>query len=463
MANNFLRFNAGTITLDLQNAEDFPLKLIGTFKHDPRSGNFRARACDYGSTALMLRESGFEFIDEVRDYSPLSDLAVKEPLTPHKHQQQALEAWSHAGFKGTVSLPTGAGKTILAVLAIARLRRPALILVPTIDLLTQWCSVLEKFFKVPIGMLGGGSHDIQPITVSTYDSAVLQMEFIGNRFALLVADECHHLPGPGYQLAAAMCIAPFRLGLSATMEMDAERTAVLKDLMGNNVFNVAIDELEGKILSPYQVKRLFVQLNADEEARYRECRNIYTGFLRRYGISMASADGWRSFLIGCARFNGGKEAFSAFLEQRKIARAGVSKMSLLSGIFQQHAGERIIIFTADNDSAYAIGRHFTLPVITHHTKSAERKDFLDCFRNGTYPCLVTSKVLNEGVDVPSAAVGVVFSGSGSVREHVQRLGRVLRPSPGKVQAVLYELVSAGTSEEYTSGRRREHRAYRKRR
>ena len=183
MANNFLRFNAGTITLDLQNAEDFPLKLIGTFKHDPRSGNFRARACDYGNTALMLRESGFEFIDEVRDYSPLPELAIKEPLTPHKHQQQALEAWSHAGFKGTVSLPTGAGKTILAVLAIARLRRPALILVPTIDLLTQWCSVLEKFFKVPIGMLGGGSHDIQPITVSTYDSAVLQMEFIGNRFA----------------------------------------------------------------------------------------------------------------------------------------------------------------------------------------------------------------------------------------------------------------------------------------
>jgi superfamily II DNA or RNA helicase len=247
------------------------------------------------------------------------------------------------------------------------------------------------------------------------------------------------------------------------MEMDNERTATLKDLMGNNVFTVAIDELEGKILSPYQVKRLFVRLNAAEEARYRECRNIYTGFLRRYGISMASVDGWRNFLIGCARFNGGKEAFSAFLEQRKIARAGVSKMELLSGIFQRHAGERIIIFTADNDSAYAIGRHFTLPVITHHTRSAERKDFLDRFRDGTYPCLVTSKVLNEGVDVPSAAVGVVFSGSGSVREHVQRLGRVLRPSPGKVQAVLYELVSAGTSEEYTSGRRREHRAYRKRR
>ena len=77
--------------------------------------------------------------------------------------------------------------------------------------------------------------------------------------------------------------------------------------------------------------------------------------------------------------------------------------------------------------------------------------------------LVTSKVLNEGVDVPDAAVGVVLSGSGSVREHVQRLGRILRSAPGKEQAVLYELVSVNTSEESTSDRRREHNAYRRRR
>jgi superfamily II DNA or RNA helicase len=71
---------------------------------------------------------------------------------------------------------------------------------------------------------------------------------------------------------------------------------------------------------------------------------------------------------------------------------------------------------------------------------------------------VTSRVLNEGVDVPEASVGVVVSGSASVREHVQRLGRILRPVAGK-QAVLYELISAGTSESSVSQRRRQHRAY----
>jgi superfamily II DNA or RNA helicase len=83
---------------------------------------------------------------------------------------------------------------------------------------------------------------------------------------------------------------------------------------------------------------------------------------------------------------------------------------------------------------------------------------LAAFRGGELPVLVTSKVLNEGIDVPEAGVGVVVSGSGSVREHVQRLGRLLRPAAGKV-AVLYEIVSAGTAEAYTSERRQRHAAF----
>ena len=99
-----------------------------------------------------------------------------------------------------------------------------------------------------------------------------------------------------------------------------------------------------------------------------------------------------------------------------------------------------------------------MPVITQHTKVVERKAFLDKFRAGDYPVLVSSKVLNEGIAVPEASVGIVVSGSGSIREHGQRLGRILRPGAGK-QAHLYELVSEGTSEYHISDRRRQHRAY----
>ena len=97
-------------------------------------------------------------------------------------------------------------------------------------------------------------------------------------------------------------------------------------------------------------------------------------------------------------------------------------------------------------------------MLTHQTKLKERNAFLNGFRDGTYSILVTSKVLNEGVDVPEANVAIIVSGSGSVREHVQRLGRILRKREGK-QAVLYELISKQTSEQYVNKRRRQHHAY----
>ena len=95
---------------------------------------------------------------------------------------------------------------------------------------------------------------------------------------------------------------------------------------------------------------------------------------------------------------------------------------------------------------------------SHQTKSRERKQILERFHSGEYSIVVTSQVLNEGVDVPAANVGIILSGTGSVREHVQRLGRLLRKQPDK-QALLYEVVTRGTAEEFTSERRRQHHAY----
>jgi superfamily II DNA or RNA helicase len=117
------------------------------------------------------------------------------------------------------------------------------------------------------------------------------------------------------------------------------------------------------------------------------------------------------------------------------------------------------VFTNDNAMATRVSREFLVPCITHHTDVKERRALLADFEAGHLPVLVTSRVLNEGVDLPAAEVAIVLSGTGTPREHVQRLGRILRPGQGK-RAILYEVVSAGTSEEYTSARRRRHDAYR---
>jgi superfamily II DNA or RNA helicase len=257
-----------------------------------------------------------------------------------------------------------------------------------------------------------------------------------------------------------MCLAPYRLGLSATPERDDGGEAVLFSLVGPKVCEIFIDELEGNVLAPYITRRIEVSLLPDEEQEYQAARALYTGFIRANRINFSAKDGWSQFIILCARRPNGREVMKAYLKQRSIARCGRAKLQVLWNILMSHRGDRTIIFTADNDTAYTIGETFCLPVITHKTKAAERKDFLDRFRDGTYTVIVTSKVLNEGVDVPEAAVGIVVSGSGSTREHVQRLGRILRSAKGK-QAELFELVSHGTGEYYTSERRRSNRAYRR--
>ena len=117
-----------------------------------------------------------------------------------------------------------------------------------------------------------------------------------------------------------------------------------------------------------------------------------------------------------------------------------------------------MIFTHDNATVYTIARQFLVPVITHQTKTKERREILLRFNAGTYPIVATSRVLNEGVNVPEANVAIILSGSGSVREHVQRLGRILRKS-GNKDALLYEVITRGTAEEFTSSRRRKHDAY----
>lgn len=454
-----IEFSSGTLELFPDAGESFPFCLSDIFRKDPRTNTYRARACDYAAAVTELRLNRIPFTDEAAAYTSEGSWQLKEKITPRPHQQEALRRWQAAGGRGIAALPTGSGKTILAVLAIAAVQRSAIVLVPTIDLLSQWCSVLERFFSRPVGMLGGGSRQIEDLTVCTYDSAVLNMEFIGSRFGFLIADECHHLPAPETRLGGSMCIAPYRLGLSATPELPEERMAVMKDLLGEIVCQVNIDELEGKVLSPYEVKHWEIPLDPGEHELYQSARQCYLDFIRRNRIDFRMESGWSRFLALAGRSAEGRLAFRAFLDQRRLARGGEAKIRALWEILRRHAGERIIVFTADNSAAYELGRRFALPVMTHLTKAAERKEFLEKFREGIYPVLITNRVLNEGVDVPAAAVGIILAGSGSVREHVQRLGRVLRAAPGKKQAVLYELVSAGTSEESVSSRRRSHRAY----
>ena len=136
-----------------------------------------------------------------------------------------------------------------------------------------------------------------------------------------------------------------------------------------------------------------------------------------------------------------------------------AKIDYVTMLLAKHRGDRIIVFTNDNDTVYKLSERFLIPALTHQSHALERAEVLERFNSGEYPALVTSRVLNEGVDVPEANVAIVMSGTGSVREHVQRLGRILRRRADK-HAILYELVARDTTETFVSERRRGHDAYR---
>jgi len=229
-------------------------------------------------------------------------------------------------------------------------------------------------------------------------------------------------------------------------------------LIGPTAYSRAITELAGDYLADYRVEQILVDLTPNEQRAYDGARQIYRDFVFQQGIRMSSPDGWSQFIIRSSISEEGRRAMAAYRRQRQLAFAAPSKLGYVEHLLHRHRRDRVLLFTESNHSAYEMSERFLLPVITHQTKVRERSEILDDFAEGTYNALATSKVLNEGVDIPDANVGIVISGNGSVREHVQRLGRILRKK-GDKKALLYELVASNTAEEQTSSRRREHVAY----
>jgi superfamily II DNA or RNA helicase len=451
-----LRFEAGTLAL-VGVAKDDP-RVPEPLTWDARTACFRAPAVAYARIILALRRTDLAIEDEARRYEELAH-GARVHRSPRPFQSEALEAWRRAGGRGVVVLPTGAGKTQLAMMAIDDRRRSTLVIAPTLDLVRQWYDILRATFGVPIGVVGGGEHDVRPLTVTTYDSAYLHMEHLGARFGLVVFDECHHLPSPTYALAARLALAPFRLGLTATPERADGLDAALTSLVGPTVYRRDIGELAGEYLAEYEIERVEVELSPEEREEHDAERAIYRAFLGKHAIVMSSPRGFGEFIMRASRNAEGRRAMRAYRRQRELAFAATAKLAYLEHLLSIHRHDRALVFTQDNATAHLVARTFLVPVITHQTKVTERSAILSAFAAGTYGAIVTSKVLNEGVDVPDANVAVVLSGSGSVREHVQRLGRILRQREGK-RAVLYEIVTARTTETFTSERRREHDAYR---
>ncbi len=420
---------------------------------DDRVERFRIAAMHYRALVETLQADGTAFNDDAKAFQPLT-LACQIERQPYAHQAEALQAWIAAGRQGVVVLPTAAGKTYLAQMAMQATPRSTLITVPTLDLMHQWYAhLLAAFPDAEVGLLGGGSRDRTAILVATYDSAAIHAETLGNRYGLLICDECHHLPSDFNRVIAEYAIAPYRLGLTATPDRSDGRHVDLDTLLGKVVYHRTAEELSGGALASHDIVQIKVKLSQQERDRYDRLMATRNAFLEQARIWLGTLEGWQRFVRASAQSQAGRRAMLAHREARAIALGTEGKLRVLADLLAQHHPAQTLIFTNDNATVYQISQEFLIPALTHQTPVKERHDILQRFRAGDYTVLAASHVLNEGVDVPEASIAILLSGTGSTREYIQRLGRVLRKGSGQKQAILYEVIAEETSEEGVSRRR----------
>jgi superfamily II DNA or RNA helicase len=264
-------------------------------------------------------------------------------------------------------------------------------------------------------------------------------------------DEVHHFGGGVKDEALEMSTAIYRLGLTATPPHERALNR-LDQLIGPVVCQVPVGELAGKWLSHFDLVLLRLTLNAAERSSYER---DYKRFLAAHRDFRALHPGgsWREFVAAAATTGEGRNALLAWQRARRLLGYTQAKAEAVDRLLARHRNARVLVFTANNETAYTIAKQHLIMPITCEIKRRERNWALEAFRAGELKALVSARVLNEGIDVPDADVAIIVGGTLGEREHVQRVGRLLRPVPGK-RAVVYELVTLATAEAHHAFQRR---------
>ena len=390
------------------------------------------------------------------------DAPLLDPRSPRPYQREAVDRWRAAGARGSVVLPTGAGKTLVALMAIHELRGGACIVAPTRALVAQWFTQLaDAFGSERVGAWYGDEKEVRAITVTTYHSAFALLERWGEQFPLLVLDEVHHLADTAAGDARAwhdhlrIAPAPYRLGLTATYPDNKDTE--LRRLVGPVVYRKLIGEMTDAELARFALTRRYVRLSVDEETRYGALTELYEGQMTAGGYRERGdtpADSWRMFAASARRSPEARRALRAFHERERLVRLAEGKLGEAERILRAHPAEQAVIFCGGTDAAEAVSRALAIPMITASTPASERHELLAGMASGEIRAVASVRVLDEGWDVPTAKLGIVLGDStrGSGRQHAQRLGRLLRRQ-GDAVASLYEIVAAGTYEFFASQKR----------
>ncbi len=370
-------------------------------------GTFSLDRLNRGMIKVELIKMGFPVDDRI----PLSrgervEIDLSGTFLARDYQESAVKSFLGNGERGTgfgtIVLPCGSGKTIVGILAMARLKTRTLILCPNVQSVHQWIREIRTKTNIADDMIGeysGDVKEIKPITVSTYQILTYRKpgteEYAhfsllrDGRWGFIIYDEVHMLPAPVFRITAELQ-SIYRLGLTATLIREDGREDEVFSLVGPKRYDSPWSELaqRGYIAEAY-CHEIRVPLMEEDEVGY---------------------------------------ALASKREKYRIASVNRRKLDIVEGLVQKHSEDSIIIIGQYIEQLEEVGKRFSWPIVTGKTSNKVRDEIYQKFRNKEIRVLIVSKVANFAIDLPDCSVAIQISGTfGSRQEEAQRLGRILRP------------------------------------
>ena len=356
----------------------------------------------------------------------VSMLPDKRPFSLRHYQLQAADAFHQggglAGGSGVLTLPCGAGKTIIGLRAMELLQTSTLILAANITAVRQWIrELLEKttLRQDQVAEYSGEHKDTAQVTIATYQILSYRPrgkdEFphlsllSGHNWGLIIYDEVHLLPAPVFRITAEIQ-ARRRLGLTATLVREDGREDEVFSLIGPKKFDAPWKELEAEgWIATALCMEVRIELSDEERRHY---------------------------------------AVAEQREKARIAAEASAKEEAVMILLERHSGELILVIGQYLDQLKKIAARTNAPLITGAMRQQERERLYQAFRVGEISTLIVSKVANFSIDLPDASVAIQVSGAfGSRQEEAQRLGRIMRPKEEGMYAHFYTIVAKETKDQ----------------
>jgi superfamily II DNA or RNA helicase len=409
----------------------------------------------------------------ISEFAPSDFPRIQDSVSNHKsrklrdYQNEALESWIAAGRRGILEMATGTGKTRTAKACIESSAEVGslltIVIVPYQHIGDQWKKELGEFSPITTGkdwrkklataasqVTFGRLKNLVIVAVKNTAASEDFIKMVRNMSSdfdnvLLVGDEVHWLGAPSFQ-SALISQANFRLGLSATPKryFDEIGTDFLLNYFGESVYQLTIrdalkrrDENGNFILCPYKYKPITVSLSQGELERYQDLTRkigMYSAMQQDYDVidMLQKLRNNRSFIAKTAesKIPAVRELLEILpkpLEQCLIYCADFAQLNIVARILEEMniPTQQITGLESANASI-------------NFNNISEREHIIKNFANGSLGVLLAIDCLDEGVDIPSAKLGIILASSGNEKEFIQRRGRLMRPFEGKDYAEIYD-------------------------